>query len=106
MLKARRYTHPITLIFISSVTDDYGKGEISTSEDVLHTFADVVPTGRSRARIEGSNVTQEVGYKFTIRYTDKAFNAVRYNGVEYIANSMENINEESKEIVIYANRAE
>lgn len=105
MLKARRYTHPITLIFISSVTDDYGKGEISTSEDVLHTFADVVPTGRNRARIEGSNVTQ-VGYKFTIRYTDKAFNAVSYNGVEYIANSMENPNEENKEIVIYANRAE
>ena len=105
MLAARKYTKPITLILKSSETDDFGKGVVNPSEDVLATFAEVLQTNSSRTRVENSNATQ-TAYKFTIRYTDKAFNAVRYNGAEYVVNSVENVNEANREIVIYAQRAE
>jgi SPP1 family predicted phage head-tail adaptor len=105
MLTARKYNKPITLVLYSSATDDFGKGEIKTSEDVLSTFADVNQSNSSRVRIENCSAVQ-TAMRFAIRYTDKAFNAVRYKGVEYITNSVENVNEENRELVIYAQRAE
>lgn len=105
MLTARKYNKPITLVLYSSATDDFGKGEIKTSEDVLATFADVNQSNSSRVRIENSNAVQ-TAMRFAIRYTDKVFNAVRYKGVEYITNSVEIVNEENRELVIYAQRAE
>ena len=105
MLTARKYNKPITLVLYSSATDDFGKGEIKTSEDVLSTFADVNQSNSSRVRIENCSAVQ-TEMRFTIRYTDKAFNAVRYKGVEYITNSVENVNEENRELVIYTQRAE
>lgn len=105
MLKARKYNQPIVLILKSSTTDDFGKGKMGPSQDVLSTFADVIQTNSSRTRIENTNARQ-IAMRFTIRYTEVEFNAVRYRGKEYISNSVENVNEENRELVIYAQMAE
>lgn len=85
--------------------DDFGKGKVETSQDVLATFADVTQTNNSRTRIENTN-GQQIAMRFTIRYTEVQFNAVRYKGKEYIANSVVNVNEENRELVIDTQRAE
>lgn len=85
--------------------DDFGKGKVETSEDVLVTFAAITQTNSSRTRIENTN-GQQIVMRFTIRYTEVQFNAVRYKGKEYIANSVVNVNEENRELVIDTQRAE
>lgn len=103
MLKARRYDKPITLVLYSSVTDDFGKGEVETSEDVLYTFADISQTNSSRTRFENTNAQQEA-YRFIIRYTNRVFNAVRWRGKEYIVQNIDNVNQANRELVINAQR--
>lgn len=105
MLTARKYKDRITLVLIATTQDEFGKEVNSSEQDVLDTFANVIQTGNSRVRVENANARQEA-YRFTIRYTDKAFNAVRWKGNEYVVQSTENVNQQSRELVIYAQRAE
>lgn len=107
MLTARKYKDRITLVLFATTQDEYGKEVIYSSapEDVLHTFANVIQSGNSRVMVENANARQEA-YRFTIRYTDKAFNAVRWRDKIYVVQSTENVNQQSRELVIYAQRAE
>ena len=104
-LKAREYNQPITLLNINLSQDDFGKGKADTREEVLPTFAKVIQIRNNRARIENSNA-QEYAMQFLVRYTDVTFNAVTWKGKEYVVQSTENVNQESRELVIYAQRAE
>lgn len=105
MLTARKYKENITLVLIATTQDVFGKGVALPAIEVLNTFANVIQSSSSRVRVENSNAQQEA-FRFTIRYTDKAFNAVRWKGKEYVVQSIENVNQESRELVIYAQRAE
>ena len=105
MLTARKYKERITLVLFATIQDEFGKEVNSSAQDVLDTFANVIQTGNSRVRVENANARQE-SYKFTIRYTDKAFNAVRWKDKVYVVQSTENLNQQSRELVIYAQRAE
>lgn len=105
MLTARKYREKITLVSFATIQDEFGKEVKSPAMDVLHTFANIIQTGNSRVRVENTNARQEA-YRFTIRYTDKAFNAVRWKDNVYVVQSTENVNQQSRELVIYAQRAE
>ncbi len=105
MLTARKYKERITLVLFATIQDEFGKEVNSSVQDVLDTFANIIQTGNSRVRVENANARQE-SYKFTIRYTDKAFNAVRWKDNVYVVQSTENLNQEGRELVIYAQRAE
>lgn len=105
MLTARKYKQNITLVRISTTQDDFGKSASAPGMDVLSTFANVVQSSSNRVRVENTNAQQEA-FRFTVRYTDKAFNVVRWRGKEYVVQSVENVNQESRELVIYAQRAE
>ena len=104
-LTARKYKHSIQLILISSVEDEFGKGKITSTTDVLSTFADVIQTNSIKTRVENTNAQQE-HYRFTMRYTDVVFNAVRWRGINYIVSGITNVNESNAEIVVNAQRAE
>jgi hypothetical protein len=104
-LTARKYNQPITLIKITLVQDDFGKGAFQLREDMLHTFAKAIQTNNSRARIENTNARQSA-MQFAIRYTDVEFNAVAYKGQEYTVTSVINIDEANRELIIDAQRAE
>ena len=104
-LTARKYRHNIQLILISSAEDEFGKGKIVSADVVLSTFADIIQTNSNKTRIENTNA-QEMAYRFTIRYTDKSFNTICWNGKNYTVNSIENVNESNHELVINAQRAE
>lgn len=105
MLRSRKYKHTIILSYATTAMDDYGKGQITTKKDVLLTFADVVLVTNGRTRVENTNAWME-NYKFTIRYTDKKFNLVRWEGAEYVVSSIEDVNQAHRELVIIAQRAE
>ena len=105
MLTARKYRENITLVLIATTQDDFGKGVASSTTEVLRTFANVIQSSSNRVRVENTNAQQEA-YRFTIRYTDKAFNAVRWKGKDYVVQSIQNVNQESRELVIYEQRAE
>lgn len=105
MLTARKYKERITLVLVSTTQDEFGKGVASPPKDVLNTFANVVQSSSNRVRVENTDAQQEA-FRFTIRYTDKAFNVVRWRGKEYVVQSVENVNQEGRELVIYAQRAE
>ena len=105
MLTARKYKENITLVLIATIQDDFGKSVASSTAEVLNTFANVIQSSSNRVRVENTNAQQEA-YRFTIRYTDKAFNAVRWKRKDFVVQSIQNVNQESRELVIYAQRAE
>ena len=105
MLTARKYKENITLVLIATTQDECGKSVASSTTEVLNTFANVIQSSSNRVRVENTNAQQEAN-RFTIRYTDKAFNAVRWKGKDYVVQSIQNVNQESRELVIYAQRAE
>lgn len=105
MLTARKYKERITLVLVSTTQDDFGKSASAPGMDVLSTFANVIQSSSNRVRVENTNAQQEA-YRFTIRYTDKAFNAVQWQGKTFIVQSIQNVNQESRELVIYAQKAE
>lgn len=105
MLTARKYKENITLVLIATTQDEYGKSAASSTTEVLRIFANVIQSSSSRVRVENTNAQQEA-YRFTIRYTDKAFNAVRWKGKTFVVQSIQNVNQDSRELVIYAQRAE
>ena len=105
MLTARKYKENITLVLIATTQDDFGKGVASSTTEMLRTFANVIQSSSNRVRVENTN-TQQEAYRFTIRYTDKAFNAVQWQGKTFVVQSIQNVNQESRELVIYAQRAE
>lgn len=104
MLTARKYRENITLILIATTQDEYGKSAASPTTEVLRTFANVIQSSSNRVRVENTNAQQEA-YRFTIRYTNKAFNAVQWQGKTFVVQSIQNVNQESRELVIYAQRA-
>lgn len=105
MLTARKYRENITLVLIATTQDEYGKSAATSTTEVLRTFANVIQSSSNRVRVENTNAQQEA-YRFTIRYTDKAFNAVQWQGKTFVVQSIQNVNQDSRELVIYAQRAE
>ena len=105
MLTARKYKERITLVLVSITQDEFGKGVASPPKDVLSTFANVIQSSSNRVRVENTDAQQEA-FRFTIRYTDKAFNVVRWRGKEYVVQSTTDVNQEGRELVIYAQKAE
>lgn len=105
MLTARKYKERITLVLVSTTQDEFGKGVASPPKDVLNTFANVIQSSSNRVRVENTDAQQEA-FRFTIRYTDEAFNVVRWRGKEYVVQSTTDVNQEGRELVIYAQRAE
>ena len=105
MLTARKYKENITLVLIATTQDDFGKSVAYSTTEVLNTFANIIQSSSNRVRVENINAQQEA-YRFTIRYTDKAFNAVQWQGKTFVVQSIQNVNQESRELVIYAQRAE
>ena len=104
-LTARKYNKLISLIKITQTQDDFGKGAISSKEVVLNTFAKAFQINSNRARVENTNA-QQYAMQFAVRYTDVDFNAVMYKGQEYIVQSVTNIDEANRELIIDAQRAE
>lgn len=105
MLTARKYKERITLVLVSTTQDEFGKGVASPPKDVLSTFANVIQSSSNRVRVENTDAQQEA-FRFIIRYTDKAFNVVRWRGKEYVVQSTTDVNQEGRELVIYAQKAE
>lgn len=105
MLTARKYKERITLVLVSTTQDEFGKGVASPPKDVLNTFANVIQSSSNRVRVENTDAQQEA-FRFTIRYTDEAFNVVRWRGKEYVVQSTTDVNQEGRELVIYAQKAE
>lgn len=105
MLTARKYKERITLVLVSTTQDEFGKGVASPPKDVLSTFANVIQSSSNRVRVENTDAQQEA-FRFTIRYTDEAFNVVRWRSKEYVVQSTTDVNQEGRELVIYAQKAE
>ena len=105
MITARKYKHRISLLQTSIIEDDFGKGKASLTELVLDTFAEVTPLNVDSLRYENTQAIQSA-YRFTTRWTDKVFNAIGWQGKLYKVNSVINVNEANKELIINAQRAE
>lgn len=105
MLESRKYRENIALLFVSCVSDDFGKRKQTEKKEVLKTFAKVFQINSARTRIENTDA-QEIAYRFTVRYTDIKFNAVAWRGKEYMVESVINPNERNRELIINAQLAE
>lgn len=105
MLTARKYTHPVTLIFTPTAQDDYGKDVAGEPIEVLRTFAGVVQTSNYKQKIAGESAAV-VAMRFTIRYTALEFTGVMYKGDKYVVLSVDNVNQADRELVITAQKAE
>lgn len=105
MVNSRKYREPISLICNAISDDAYGKKIIGNAESTYYTYAEVKQSNQSRVMYENSGAVQ-TAITFTIRYTDFKFNKVLWKGKEYIVNSVNNLNQRNRELVIYTNRAE
>lgn len=105
MLGCRKYRESVILFRVVCTPDDFGKRQVSERTEVLRTFAEVIQTNSSRLKYEGV-VAQQTAYTFRIRYTDVEFNIIQWQGVDYTVNSIENVNQRNKELVIYAQVAQ
>lgn len=105
MINARRYKHSISLLHTITTEDSYGKGAVQSTNKVLDTFAAVTPLNIDRVRYENTQAIQ-AAYRFTIRYTDKVFNVIEWQGKQYAVNSVINVGESNTELIINAQRAE
>lgn len=100
MLEGRKYKEQITLVNYNVVEDAFGKQKVENAESTFYTFAQVKQNNQSRVMYEGNRALQ-TAFVFTIRYTDFQFNKIIWNNKEYIVNSLENLNQSNKELVIY-----
>lgn len=105
MINARKYKHSISLLHTTLTEDDYGKGKTAITTPVLDTFAAVTPLNTDRVRYENTQATQ-AAYRFTIRWTDKVFNVIGWQGKLYTVNSVINVEEANRELIINAQRVE
>lgn len=105
MITARKYKHSISLRHTITTEDDYGKGAVLPTQKVLNTFAAITPLNTDRVRYENTQAIQEA-YRFAIRWTDVVFNIVEWNGKQYTVNSVINVDEANRELIISAQRAE
>lgn len=104
MLTARKYRKSVTLIFTPTTQDDYGKDVAGEPIEVLHTFADVAQTSNYRQMVAGERA-EAVAMRFAIRYTNVAFNGLRYKGEDFTVVSVDNVNQADRELVITAQKA-
>ena len=105
MIEARKYKHSISLLHTSLIEDDYGKGKTAQTVSVLETYAAVTPLNTDRVRYENTQAIQ-AAYRFTIRWTDKVFNSIQWQDKQYTVNSVINVNEANRELIINAQRVE
>ena len=105
MITARKYNHSISLLHTFTTEDDYGKGAVLSTQKVLDTFAAITPLNTDRVRYENTQAIQ-AAYRFTIRYTDKVFNVIEWQDKQYTVNSVINVDEANRELIISAQRAE
>jgi hypothetical protein len=105
MINARRYKHSISLLHTLLIEDDYGKGAVQSTIKVLDTFAAITPLNVDSVRYENTQAIQ-AAYRFVIRWTDKVFNVIEWQGKQYSVNSVINVGESNTELIINAQRAE
>lgn len=105
MINARKYKHSISLLRTLLIEDNFGKGAAQPPTKVLDTFAAITPLNVDRVRYENTRAIQEA-FRFTIRWTDKVFNVIEWQGKQYSVNSVINVNESNTELIISAQRAE
>lgn len=89
----------------SITEDDFGRGKAQSTQLVLETFAAITPLNIDRQRYENTQAIQEA-YRFVIRWTDKIFNAIEWNGKQFSVNSVINVDEANRELIINAQRVE
>lgn len=97
--QARRYTQPIELLYAAPSVDEYGHVSLGAPEPVLSAFAHVEQMSATKTMMTFQQA-DVVGVEIEMRWTDKAFNGIRWQGHDIVFSHPENVGERNRIIRI------
>lgn len=92
---ARRYTQPVELLYATPEVDDYGHVSLGNPTSVANAFAHVEQMSATKTMMTFQQA-DIVGVEIEMRWTDKLFNRIRWNGHDIVFSHPENVGERNR----------